>query len=116
MDFKFEEANQYEPVDNCRSVSLHNRRDKERVVASGELLIAWHHEPDQLRAYSNFNISENGAKIFCECYLPDGLTGRAVMHRPTGIRINRTCMVAWCKPVRDSTGQLKYYEAGMRFF
>ena len=43
MDFKFEEASQYEPVDNCRSVSLHNRRDKERVVASGELLIAWHH-------------------------------------------------------------------------
>ncbi len=97
-------------------VSLENRRNQQRAIGSGEILISWHHEPDVLRAYSTLDISENGARVVLDCYLPDGLTGLALFHRPTGIRIDRPSIVAWCRAVRENQGRLLNYEAGIRFF
>ena len=116
MDFKsFSPPPQIAPpVGDC--VSLENRRNQQRAIGSGEILISWHHEPDVLRAYSTLDISENGARVVLDCYLPDGLTGLALFHRPTGIRIDRPSIVAWCRAMRDSQGKLMNYEAGIRFF
>ncbi|MCE9619712.1 MAG: PilZ domain-containing protein [Planctomycetes bacterium] len=98
------------------SSTLQNRRNQERAAATGEILVVWHHEPDQLRAYCTLDISEKGARISTSCFLSEGLTGLTLIHRPTGIRIDRPSMVAWCHPVRDAGGRLEHYEAGIRFF
>ena len=82
----------------------------------GEILISWHHEPDVLRSYTTLDISENGARIVVDCYMPDGLTGLALIHRPTNIRIDRPSIVVWCRTVRGETGEIQNYEAGIRFF
>ena len=116
MDFKSFSP----PPKNAPSIgdcfSLENRRNQQRAMGSGEILISWHHEPDVLRAYSTLDISENGARGVLDCYLPDGLTGLALFHRPAGIRIDRPSIVAWCRAMRDSQGKLLNYVAGIRFF
>ena len=116
MDFKIDPSGTGAPDDGGKFVSLENRRIQQRATGCGEILIAWHHEPDQRQSYLTLDISENGARICADCFLQEGLTGLALMHRPTGIRIDRTSMVAWCKAVRNETGHLKHYEAGIRFF
>ena len=116
MDFKPTPYTQKATQPIGDSVAFENRRNKQRASASGEILIAWHHESDVLRAYPTLDISENGARIIVDCQLPDGLSGLTLVHRPTGIQINRPSIVAWCRAVRLDDGTLLYYQAGIRFF
>lgn len=92
------------------------RRDGPRMTAAGSLLIAWHHEHERPQEYAALDVSENGSRIELSCMLPEGLTGIAVAHQPSGLRINRPAMVVWCRAVRDDRGLLRHYEAGIRFF
>ena len=116
MDFKPTPSIQKAPRSIGDSVALENRRNQQRATATGEILIAWHHESDILRAYPTLDIGENGARIIVDCQLPDGLSGLTLVHRPTGIQINRPSIVAWCRSVRGDSGTLLHYQAGIRFF
>lgn len=69
-----------------------------------------------LRSYPTLDISENGARIIVDCYIPDGLTGFAIIHRPTNIRIDRPSIVVWCKAGRVEAGAIQNFVAGIRFF
>ena len=92
------------------------RRDGSRMTAAGSLLVAWHHQHEEPQEYAAVDVSENGARIELSCMLPEGLTGIALAHRPSGVRIHRPAMVVWCRAVRDGRGLLRHYEAGIRFF
>lgn len=92
------------------------RRDGSRMTAAGSLLMAWHHQHEEPQEYPALDVSENGARIEISCMLPEGLTGIALAHRPSGVRIQRPAMVVWCRAVRDGRGLLRHYEAGIRFF
>ena len=116
MDFKPTPSTQKAPQSIGDSVAFENRRNQQRATATGEILIAWHHESDVLLAYPTLDISENGAQIIVDCQLPDGLSGLTLVHRPTGIQINRPSIVAWCRAVRLDDGTLLHYQAGIRFF
>jgi hypothetical protein len=116
VDFTFDSTQPEAPDPSGDAATLQNRRNQQRTAASGEIHVAWHHEPGQKRAYGVHDISENGAKISTHCYLSEGLTGLALLHRPSEIRIDRPCMIVWCKAVRDAEGRLEHYEAGIRFF
>jgi len=98
----------------CRSAL--DRRDLARMVAAGSISIAWHHDHESPQVYSALDVSENGARIEVSCLMPEGLTGRALKHEPSGVQINRPAMVVWCRAVRDDRGILRHYEAGVRFF
>ncbi len=93
-----------------------NRRSQLRAIGSGEIIIAWHHQPNLPRPYFTLDISECGARIVVDTLLPEGLTGLTLVHRPTGIRIDRSSMVIWSRSVRDKIGNLEQYESGIRFF
>lgn len=86
------------------------------MVAAGSISIAWHHDHESPQVYPALDVSENGARIEVSCLMPEGLTGRAVAHQPSGMRIDRPAMVVWCRAVRDDRGILRHYEAGVRFF
>jgi hypothetical protein len=98
------------------SRSTLDRRDNARMVAAGSVAIAWHHDHECPQVYPALDVSENGARIEVSCLMPEGLTGRAIGHEPSGIRIDRPAMVVWCRAVRDDRGILRHYEAGIRFF
>lgn len=93
-----------------------DRRDDARMVAAGSVSIAWHHDHECPQVYPALDVSENGARIEVSCLMPEGLTGRAIGHEPSGVRIDRPAMVVWCRAVRDDRGILRHYEAGIRFF
>jgi hypothetical protein len=93
-----------------------DRRDSSRHTAAGEVLFIWHHEHEAPQSYPALDISEDGARIEVGCMLPEGMTGIAVAHRPSGTRIDRPAMVVWCRAVRDDRGILRHHEAGIRFF
>lgn len=93
-----------------------DRRDASRHTAVGEVLFIWHHEHEAPQSHQALDISEDGARIEVGCMMPEGMTGIAVAHRPSGIRIDRPAMVVWCRAVRDDHGILRHYEAGVRFF
>jgi len=99
---------------NNRSAS--DRRDGPRMTAAGSLLFAWHHDHESAQSFQAFDVSENGARIEVSCMIPEGMTGLAISHQPSGVRINRPAVVVWCRPVRDNRGILCHYEAGIRFF
>ena len=102
-------------LDGCARSSI-DRRDTARMVAAGSLAIVWHHDHESPMSYPALDVSENGARIEVGCMMPEGLTGRAVCHQPSGVRIDRPAMVVWCRAVRDDHGLLRHYEAGIRFF
>jgi hypothetical protein len=101
---------------SLESRSSLDRRDTARMVAAGSVSIAWHHDHECPQIYPALDVSEHGARIEVSCLMPEGLTGRAIGHEPSGIRINRPAMVVWCRAVRDDRGILRHYEAGIRFF
>jgi hypothetical protein len=98
------------------TMSSLDRRDTARMIAAGSISIAWHHDHESPQIYPALDVSENGARIEVSCLMPEGLTGRAVSHQPSGVRIDRPAMVVWCRAVRDDRGLLRHYEAGVRFF
>jgi hypothetical protein len=93
-----------------------DRRDSSRHAAAGEISFIWHHEHEAPQRYPALDVSEHGARIEVGCMVPEGMTGIAVAHQPSGTRINRPAMVVWCRAVRDDQGILRHYEAGIRFF
>lgn len=101
---------------SLESRSSLDRRDTARMVAAGSVSIAWHHDHECPQVYPALDVSEHGARIEVSCLMPEGLTGRAIGHEPSGIRIDRPAMVVWCRAVRDDQGILRHYEAGIRFF
>lgn len=104
----------HEDGPSIRSAS--DRRDNTRMTAAGSLQIAWHHDHESPQTYDALDVSEDGARIEVGCMIPEGMTGRALAHRPSGVRIDRPAMVVWCRAVRDDRGLLRHYEAGIRFF
>ena len=104
------------PADAVSRRASSERRDGARMTAAGSLLIAWHHEHEHPQEYAALDVSENGCRIELSCMLPEGLTGIAVAHQPSAVRIHRPAMVVWCRAVRDDRGLLRHYEAGIRFF
>jgi hypothetical protein len=102
------------PRDRLKTTS--DRRDSARHTAAGDVLFIWHHEHEAPQSYPALDISEHGARIEVGCMMPEGMTGIAVAHRPSGTRIDRPAMVVWCRAVRDDRGILRHYEAGIRFF
>lgn len=108
-------APQSEPQ-GLRLRTASDRRDGGRLVAAGQMLFVWHHEHEPPQSYPALDVSEDGARIEVGCMVPEGMTGIAVAHMPSGTRINRPAMVVWCRAVRDDHGVLRHYEAGIRFF
>ena len=103
-------------LERPRIRSAADRRDGPRLTSAGSVVFAWHHEHEHPNAYPAMDMSENGARIEVSCMMPEGLTGLAICHQPSGVRINRPAMVVWCRAVRDGHGVLRHYEAGVRFF
>ena len=66
------------------------------------------------QVYDALDVSEHGARIEVGCMIPEGMTGTAIAHQPSGVRIDRPAMVVWCRAVRDDRGLLRHYEAGVR--
>jgi len=117
MDFIRPKQASFTAPDRGPSIrSAADRRDTARLTAAGALLIAWHHNHEEPQLYDALDVSENGARIEVGCMIPEGMTGQAMAHQPSGVRIDRPAMVVWCRAVRDDRGLLRHYEAGVRFF
>lgn len=117
MDFiHIPRPTQQEETRGQRLASASDRRDSARLAAAGQVMFIWHHEHETPQSYPALDVSENGARIEVGCMVPEGMTGIAVAHQPSGTRIDRPAMVVWCRAVRDDRGILRHHEAGIRFF
>ncbi len=74
------------------------RRQIPRLVCDHELVVAWHHDMDDVIRYAVTDRSEQGFRIQTTSPLIKGMTGSAIKLLPFGEMINRPCSVRWVSP------------------
>ena len=91
------------------TTGLDNRRDAPRLETDREVLIAWHHAPDQGVRYGVVNESQGGCLITSTVPLIEGMTGTVLGRIPTKGHRYSALVVAWSRPV-DGT-----WHVGLRY-
>ena len=76
--------------------------------------VLWHHDPSHPGSHEALDVSGHGLRLRTHAPLPEGATGR-VAGALGEVRLDRACVVAWCRPVRTPSGGVDHYEAGLRF-
>ncbi|MSR69661.1 MAG: hypothetical protein EXS17_04870 [Phycisphaerales bacterium] len=89
------------------------RRDAGRRGISCSVAIRWHHSPLITNSYAGLDLSESGLRIRSSNILPEGMTGR-VMFQDGLITFDRAAVISWCRGVRDESGRIDVWDAGLR--
>ncbi len=89
------------------------RRDNGRRLISCCVSIRWHHSPLTTNLYEGLDLSESGLRIRSSSALPEGMTGRA-MFQAGSIAFDQPAVISWCRGVRDESGRIEGWEAGLR--
>ncbi len=89
------------------------RRDNGRRPISCPVAIRWHHSPLITHSYEGLDLSESGLRIRSTTVLPEGMTGRAIFQAGS-IAFDQAAVITWCRGVRDESGRIDEWEAGLR--
>ncbi len=89
------------------------RRDNGRRPVSCSVAIRWHHAPLVTESYEGLDFSESGLRIRSKTVLSEGLTGRAVFQAGS-ILFDQAAVITWCRGIRDESGRIDGWEAGLR--
>jgi len=90
------------------------RRLDSRAHTAMAVTVLWHHDPSHPGSHEALDVSGHGLRLRTHAPLPEGATGR-VAGALGEVRLDRACVVAWCRPVRTPSGGVDHYEAGLRF-
>ena len=94
---------------SSRESILDSRRLNPRIKSDREVLIAWHHAPDQGVRYGVVNESQGGCLITSSVPLIEGMTGTVLGRIPSKGHRYSTLIVAWSRAVEDS------WHVGLRY-
>jgi hypothetical protein len=94
---------------SCQNTGLDNRRTESRTKTDREVLIAWHHAPDQGARYGVVDESQGGCLITSTVPLIEGMTGTVLGRIPAKGHRHSAIVVAWSRPV-DGT-----WHVGLRY-
>ncbi len=89
------------------------RRDNGRRAISCCVSIRWHHSPLTTNSYEGLDLSESGLRIRSATLLPEGMTGRAVFQAGS-TSFDQAAVISWCRAVRDESGRIDGWDAGLR--
>ena len=94
-----------------RASRTHERRRQPRTPVDVEVVVTWHHDPDELARHPILDTGAGGLRIATAMPLVEGMTGTALRLLPRGRKVDRPVMVVWVSGSPDAG-----YEAGLRYF
>src|SRR6185503_10843872 len=92
--------------------AIDDRRESPRVPFPAEVSLVWHHDFALIHRYRMVDASDGGFRIRSSIPVLEGTTGMVLRLLPKGEKIERSIMVAWCRPDASEGG----YLLGLRCF
>src|SRR5882672_4996580 len=88
----------------ARSTSVDDRRGSDRVPFPAEVSLVWHCSFNAIHRYRMLDASNGGFRIRSAVPILEGTTGMVLRLLPKGEKIEKSVIVAWCRPDDETDG------------